>query len=325
MPVAGRKLGVLIVVAPALLPGSGTVRRPGGGVAVRGRFPARAGVRTGAVARAPVRRAAVARVGPFRIGAFRDGTLRPGTFRLRAIGLRALGLRALGTGLLGTGAFRFADAARGAVDDHEGVVLRLPHPFAVLAPPALGLVLVAALDDGGVGGDRAGVGVGGESHPDAYGDGFAGGNGEPAEPVAGAVGARARTRTCAGAGVGRRPRLAFLPALRLLAPVVPLAAEDTDLLVAVGALPGDPVFDPGAAGLGELQLDLVRGQPAVAVGEDEDRVQGAARRVGGVGEVEEPGAVAAAGGIPVRGVLDPGLDGEVLGIRVTADGLPVGG
>lgn len=261
----------------------------------------------------------------FRVGALRIGTLRPGTFRLRAIGRRALGLRALGTGLLlGTGLFRFTDAARGAVDDHEGVVLRLPHPFAVLAPAALGLVLVAALDDGGVGGDRAGVGVGGEGHADAHGDGFSGGNGEPEEPAAGAVGARA----CASAGAGRRPRLAFLPALRLLALVAPvalLAAEDADLLVAVGALPGDPVFDPGAAWLGELQLDLVRGQPAVAVGEDEDRVQGPARRVGGVGEVEEPGAVATAGCVPVRGALDPGLDGEVLGVRVTADGLPVGG
>ncbi|WP_435855004.1 hypothetical protein [Streptomyces rubiginosohelvolus] len=140
---------------------------------------------------------------------------------------------------------------------------------------------MVALDDGRVGGDRSGGGVGGEGHPDAYGDGLPGGDGDPGERV----------------------------------------AEDADLLVAVGALPGDPVLLLGAAGFGELQLDLVRSQPPVAVGEHEDRVQGLAGGVGGVGEVEEPGAVSAAGGVPVRGVLDPGLDGEVLGLRVTAHGL----
>nr|WP_308312178.1 hypothetical protein [Streptomyces sp. CYG21] len=77
----------------------------------------------------------------------------------------------------------------------------------------------------------------------------------------------------------------------------------------------------GAAGFGEFELDLVGGQPALPVAEHQDRVQGTAGGVGGVGEVEEPGAVTAAGDVRPRRVLDPGLDGELLGIRITADGL----
>ncbi len=89
----------------------------------------------------------------------------------------------------------------------------------------------------------------------------------------------------------------------------PVAVEDTDGLVGVGGLERHRV-GAGAVAVVELQTRLGRRQGAALVDEDEDGVDARAGAGGGVGEVEAPGAVLAAGFVDSGAAVDAGGDGE---------------